>query len=168
VEGGAPLTRAGRESGGARPGVCYHRRMRRHRVRPSALLLGGILVAACGNSPTAADGTVVHLGQSFDLTAGETASVSGEDLTVTFESVPADSRCPVNVTCVWAGDATVQLRARKDAAAEGRPELHTNNGPSEAAYEGFRIVLEKLEPKPRDGVKLEPRDYVATLMVSRG
>jgi len=142
--------------------------MSRRRLRPSTLLVGGVLFAACGGSPTAADGTAFHLDQSFDLRSGETASLSGGDLTVVFESVPTDSRCPVNVTCVWAGDATVQLRMRSDAADDGRPELHTNDGPKEAAYAGFRIVLQKLEPKPRDGTKLEPRDYVATLIVSRG
>jgi hypothetical protein len=142
--------------------------MSRRRLRLFTLLVCGFLFAACGGSPTAADGPAFRLDQSFDLRAGETASLSSGDLTVTFESVPADSRCPVNVTCVWAGDATVQLRARSDAAAEGRPELHTNAGPQEAAYAGFRIVLQKLEPQPRDGTKLEPGDYVATLIVSRG
>ena len=142
--------------------------MSRRRVRPSTLLVGGFVFAACGGSPTAADGPAFRLDQSFDLRGGETASLSGGDLTVTFESVPADSRCPTNVTCVWAGDAIVQLRTRSDAAAEGRSELHTNDGPKEAAYAGYRIVLKKLEPQPRDGTKLEPRDYVATLIVSRG
>jgi hypothetical protein len=142
--------------------------MSRRRLRPSTLVLGSLLFAACGSSPTAADGTAFHLDQSFDLRGGETASLSGGDLTVVFESVPADSRCPVNVTCVWAGDATVRLRTRSDATAEGRPELHTNDGPKEAAYAGFRIVLQKLDPQPRDGTKLEPRDYIATLIVSRG
>src|SRR5262249_59378169 len=100
--------------------------------------------------------------------AGDAACRGGGAWAAAWEGAPADSRCPVNVTCVWAGDATVQLRTRSEAAAEGRPELHTNNGPKEAAYAGFRIVLQKLEPQPRDGTKLEPRDYVATLIVSRG
>jgi hypothetical protein len=138
--------------------------------RPRSYLLALVsflgLALACDSSPTSPEGPDVRLDDSFELRPGETATVSGEGLTVSFEGVPADSRCPVDVTCITAGDATVRLRARKAGLPDGEPELHTNDGPHEASYDGYRIVLRKLEPLPRDGVTLTPGDYVATLVVS--
>ena len=133
-----------------------------------ALLLGLLGVYACDSSPTAADGPVARLGEPFSLHIGETATVAGEGLSVALRGVPGDSRCPLNVTCIWAGDATIQLRLRKEGSAEAEIELHTNEGPTEAPYQGYTIALRKLEPYPRDGVAITPGDYVVTLLAARG
>src|SRR5262245_45596774 len=106
------------------------------RTRPFVLAVIASLglAVACDSSPTSPEGPEVRLDDSFELRPGETATVSGEGLTVAFEGVPADSRCPVDVNCITAGDATVRLRTRKAGHADGEPELHTNDGPREADY----------------------------------
>jgi hypothetical protein len=43
------------------------------------------------------------LNEELCLSIGQHASVTGEDLVVSFEEVTEDSRCPSDVTCVWAG-----------------------------------------------------------------
>ncbi len=51
-----------------------------------------VLIPACKASVTAAPG------QEFQLKVGQTASISGEDLTLKFVRVSEDSRCPTGVT----------------------------------------------------------------------
>jgi hypothetical protein len=90
-------------------------------------------LAAAGLAGTAAAQTepvvLVHAeppsvvrGAVASLPLGGTVRVEGTDVHVTFERVVQDSRCPRNVTCVWAGEATVELRFR---AADGSERLIT-------------------------------------------
>ena len=106
----------------------------------------------------------VPLGTEFVLAPGQASRVDG--LEVRFEAVKDDSRCPVDVTCVWAGDATAVVNARRGGTARDL-ELHASGTPREVTYEGFQITLVKLEPARRSTRDIPPADYRATLSVSR-
>ena len=55
---------------------------------------------------TAAPANVL-INREFSLGIGQTASVEGEKLFIKFKAVLEDSRCPINVVCVWAGNGKV-------------------------------------------------------------
>jgi len=110
----------------------------------------------------------VSLADPFTLAPGETVQVEGTGLRVTFESVGADSRCPVDVTCVWEGDAVVVVSVRPAEAAPARHELHTSGRyPNEVDAGGYGVRLVDLAPVPRAGAYPAPGDYRATLLVTR-
>jgi len=122
-----------------------------------------VLLASCGTSPAAS--RPVGLGEPFTLAPGEAAQV-GTGLLVTFQGVDADSRCPVDVTCVWEGDAVVLVSARPDAAP--RRELHTSGRyASEVEVGDYKVRLVGLAPAPRQGASPAPGDYRVTLVVRR-
>jgi hypothetical protein len=103
----------------------------------------------------------------FALKAGETARIEGSDLAVRFDDVPNDSRCPVDVQCITAGDATVALRVSGGGAADATHELHTLAAPHEARHGSWQITLVKLEPRPVSTSPTPRGSYVATLRVHR-
>ncbi len=43
------------------------------------------------------------LGEEFELAVHQTAQITDENISITFQEVLEDSRCPVDVTCIWAG-----------------------------------------------------------------
>jgi len=49
------------------------------------------------------------LGEAFDLKAGETFVVGVDGLAVEFVELMEDSRCPLDVTCVWAGMIVIRI-----------------------------------------------------------
>ena len=104
------------------------------------------------------------LGQSFELRPG--ASVILQDgLSVTFDAVRSDSRCPMDALCVWAGDAIVTVRLSQSAGSQVERELHTQPGGSEASYLAYVIKLVALAPYPRSDRQIRPDDYVTILTV---
>jgi hypothetical protein len=110
----------------------------------------------------------VDVGQEFELHAGQTASVADGALSLRFESVSEDSRCPRGVTCVWEGDASVVVAAHRENAPANRHELHTSGRYAREATEGaYRIELIRLEPLPAEGKRVDSKDYVATFKVAR-
>ena len=84
------------------------------------------------------------------------------------EGVTEDSRCPIGVQCVRAGDAVVELTLEKPPAAGGTRTLHTSGRDGrEAVYEGLVVRLLDLKPLPREGTTIAPEDYRVTLAVNR-
>jgi hypothetical protein len=88
-------------------------------------LLAVPLTAAAQTDPVVvaqADAREVAPGSSFRLALGSTVRIRGTDLHVTFDRVVEDSRCPVNVLCVWAGEVTLELGIR---TGDGPEQTHT-------------------------------------------
>lgn len=146
------------------------------------------LVAACGQSdsptvtpvrlpmttaPTAVGTPVptpfpqVAVGRPFELKVGQTIELSGAQLLITFKRVANDSRCPIDVVCIRAGDATVEL----SLSAKGQStELAVVIGPERpgaatVTFAGYRITGQGLIPAPRAGTSVPQADYVVTLLV---
>ncbi len=127
--------------------------------------------AATGDTAGAA-AAVVPLGETFSLAVGESATIDGEDLVLTFDGVPRDNRCPKDVQCIVAGAATVVLTAESGGAAgrgEGR-ELTFDVPPGGTAmgpFDGLEITVVKVEPAAISTRRIEAEEYVATLKVER-
>ena len=128
-----------------------------------AVMTLGAAVAGCArNGPVE-----VSPDSDFELGIGETARVEDGALTITFERVVEDSRCPVDAVCIRAGRATIRLATR---AREGEPvplELSTREGPDAAASGPFTIRLVAIAPPRRAREPGDPGPYRATLRVER-
>ena len=105
----------------------------------------------------------------FTLTFNQIASVENEKILIEFADVTEDSRCPVNVTCVWEGQATVALNISTKGKDPDSVALTSRAGHEKLAIadmEGYSIRLQKVEPpKTRDEIKLD--EYIITLIVSK-
>lgn len=88
-------------------------------------------------------------------------------ITVEFLSVLEDSRCPTGVECIWAGNAKIQVRVRKNGAAAKTIELNSASGDLSVVYEGYVLKLAKLTPHPRANVTTDPKSYRASITVTR-
>ena len=124
-----------------------------------ALLL---LLAGC-KSPLAP----VALDEAFVLAPGERVLVEEANFRIEFFEVTADSRCPLDAICVWAGDATVHV-GLSEVGSTDRAELHTGD-PARATvtHRGFIIHLVDLQPYPASTRPIAPAEYRVTLRVTR-
>lgn len=135
------------------------------RAAGMALVLALAGAAACRSNGERTDGPSAPTSpQEVQLTVGQSRRVGG--LTVRFDEVSADSRCPLDVQCVWEGDAAVLLTVTAPARS-GTLELHTaGRFPREGMYEGYRVRLVSLEPQPRASEPVRPDLYRATLLIT--
>lgn len=111
----------------------------------------------------------VRLGREFKLKVGRQVTVRGTKLRIRFVTVENDSRCPSDVTCVWAGNAAVRLQLGTGRGTK-TVTLNTSKSPSfagETEYQGYKVKLVELTPYPRSDRKIAPGDYTATLLVSK-
>jgi hypothetical protein len=103
----------------------------------------------------------VNLGVKVTLAPGASVSSKSGEVKVRFVAVTEDSRCPRDVTCVWAGEVKVQLEIQV-AKVASQAEMLEGGSTVAGAY---RVTLVKVEPQPVSTVKIAPQDYRATLAI---
>lgn len=131
------------------------------------VLVLGAALALWADAPQAGAGKRVAAGREFQLRVGQSARLADGRLRVRFASVEEDSRCPVGVDCVWAGNARIRVVLQPAGGRAATLELNTGAEPRAASAAGYEISLKNLTPHPRAGAKIERRRYAATLVVSR-
>ena len=132
-------------------------------------LLRTCTFAAAGCSGACAGAPPAALPQTVVLSLGHTASIDAIGLHLTLLGVK-DDRCPVDVQCVWAGHATVRVRAKVGDGAEETLELGTAapasmDLPGDANIGRYRLHLVRLEPG-RTQAGVPESDYRATVEAS--
>ena len=124
-----------------------------------------LLLPGCTSNPAIARAS---LGQKFSLAIGQSAEITGEDLTVGFKDVVEDSRCPKNVTCIWAGRASCIVEIRQ--AGQTEQTVLTEPGLTFDAvgqqYRNYTFAF-RVEPYPEAGKKIEKGDYRLVLSVNK-
>jgi hypothetical protein len=122
------------------------------------------------------------LGNRVGLRVGQTATFATDGLTLRFTAVSNDSRCPKGpgIACATSGSASITVEA---AQGEGSTALfftipgltddttRLGNLPSSYLivndFAGYRIQLVSLEPQPTFPATPGPKDYVASLLVTK-
>ena len=100
------------------------------------------------------------------LAPGQAAAVAEAGLTLRFEGVSGDSRCPGDAICITGGDALVRIAVIPTRGGERAYALHTGDM-RPVAHDDVTIALVELSPYPFSSRPIQPADYRATLRVSR-
>lgn len=126
----------------------------------AALLLSA---SACSHAPT---GPSAPLGSPFRVGVGQSVKVESAGFELGFDQVLEDSRCPADAICVWPG--TARLKAWLRVSGEPRREVELKTFPrAPLALDGYTVEVQALEPFPYSNVRIDPRGYVATLIIKR-
>lgn len=128
-------------------------------MRSGFLYLLLIISVACQNNLTH---DLYDYGDEFNLKLGEEVQIGRERISVKFVDVLEDSRCPSNVTCVWAGNGKVQIQLDQDNI-----QLNTYLEPHEVSVENVNIQLLGLEPYPKYPRQFEKEDYRVRLLIKK-
>jgi hypothetical protein len=132
------------------------------RVMRCLLVILALGALGCDESPT---GPTIPLNRDFELGLGETAIIEDVSMSVRFNGVSNDSRCPADAFCILGGDALVHITATSRQSTR-EYDLHTGDM-RPVQHEGVTIALVQLQPYPFSSRTIAPADYRATLKVTR-
>jgi hypothetical protein len=136
--------------------------MRTLLVLAAALGLAGC--SAVGDVSKIASSRAVPIGQEFELARGEVVHLDGTSVSVIFDAVLEDSRCPMNARCIWAGNARVQVSI--GVGSTPSHEFNTSDRfTTRRAILDYDFVLVNLQPVPMTGEKVEK--YVITMRAEK-
>lgn len=119
------------------------------------------------------------LNSEFSLEPGQAARVKGTDLTITFNAVLGDDRCPSELECAASGPVTVSLSVQQEDAVpfgitletvtdqEGRSPAVPLEGIQDAVEAGDYIIrVLGVLPYPQNLSGIKASDYQAILIVT--
>lgn len=84
------------------------------------------------------------------------------------KEVLSDSRCPIGVNCIWAGEAKVVISVYKDKKFVMEETLTISGSKNQENIAWFAQYLPAdkknvksmdVFPHPKEGVKIKPKDY---------
>ena len=140
-----------------------------------AYLFAVCIPAACQSAIPLVD---TNINKEFSLAPGQTARIRGTDLTLTFNAVLSDDRCPIEVECAASGPVTVSLTVQRGDIVpaglaletltdeEGRSPGVPFEGIQDSVEAGDYIVrLLGVLPHPRNLSGIKAADYEATFVV---
>jgi hypothetical protein len=136
-----------------------------HSVLLSSLIVAAALTASFSLAGAQPSDVAAEVGKPFTLKVGQNADVEPLGVSVTFVNVTEDSRCPSDVTCIWAGQVSIVVDV-KASGNSSRIALTLSGGQSEAKSLGsYSIRLVDVQPYPVSTKKISPSEYVVTLVL---
>ena len=123
-----------------------------------------------GTEETEGEKKEAGLDTEIRLQVGETVVIQDEGLEVQFWAVSEDSRCPVDVVCIWEGQVRIALKVGETGAESEDVEVTGragHGGLAKAGFGDYQIELVGVQPDPVSTVPRQPSDYVITLKVTR-
>jgi hypothetical protein len=136
-------------------------------ISSRALISAGAIIAALSSCAAMEPTVAAEPGVAFSLAIGKTAAINGSGTRLTFTMVREDSRCPTDVTCVWAGDAKIDVTISRSGSSDDVKVLSLTPPNNDASSGDLQIRFVGLTPIPRQADGNAPRAYVAQLVVNR-
>jgi hypothetical protein len=139
-----------------------------------------LMLAACQsdtqptNTPVPQSESIdAGLDEPFTLSVGESVTLADTALTLTFEMVERDGRCPSAVDCAESGPVVVIISAVQGTeqpttfTMNPDPQLAQLSGmpPNKMMYQGYEIELTAVNPYPEQPEDLLNLPYTVTLIV---
>lgn len=104
---------------------------------------------------------------SSSLSVGEVLNLNKRS--IVFKNVVSDSRCPKDVTCVWAGEAKVTVEIYEDGNTMGEKiiVINSSNIPVEFSLSNVIYSIRGISLTPYPSVNKEgmPKNYVLQMSV---
>lgn len=132
-------------------------------VVPQGDVSYGLLLRIDGAAPV----DMISLGTPLTLNVGWTVGIEGSAETLTFAGVVSDSRCPADVTCVWAGEALLAFELAQVDTTIARSMTLSPGSSASGVLGRYRLTVSELSPEPKSTTTIPPGSYEATLAVER-
>lgn len=124
-----------------------------------AALAVAIVSAMAAMAPASAQ-TYVQLGVPFGMRLGGEVEIEGQRMIVRLAELVEDSRCPIDVMCVWAGRVVVALEVRVTTIVDRDPSFPVtiDTMGQSATVRGVVFSLLQVKPPVRSTVTISPED----------
>ncbi|MCK9279561.1 MAG: hypothetical protein M0P71_02975 [Melioribacteraceae bacterium] len=101
----------------------------------------------------------------INLKYGEEVHLSNY-LSLKFDDLLEESRCPIDFNCIWAGNAKIRMYIKEGNGGKNF-ELNTGAGVTHDVYGKYDFRIEELTPYPESTIPLNKYSYEATIVIKR-
>jgi hypothetical protein len=131
------------------------------------ILFLSFLFFSCAEDPQCLDAA---MGEEIRIQVFETATYCDDDLSITFNAYPKESRCPSDVVCIWEGFVEVELLINlkgNKSILNLSTEPNVSGHPSQSQVGDFSIRLIDVIPHPATNIRINPNQFKVILLVEK-
>jgi hypothetical protein len=125
------------------------------------LFIATIIFALATISSVFAQGT-----KDVKLSINKQTIASGSKLKIKLIEIK-DTRCPVDVDCVWAGNAVIKFSVSKGKSAAKAFELNSGIEPMSVSYQGYEIKIKDISPRLKSTESDKPIQQLVILTIGK-
>ena len=107
----------------------------------------------------------------MEIGFGETIVHCSEDVSISFVDLLSDSRCPMNVVCIWEGMVEIKvsmtIRGNQSVFSLSSSPGFGEKIPNSRLIDGYFVKLENVLPYPVAGSNVKDKDRVVVLSVKK-
>ena len=133
-------------------------------LRTAIALLAGCAGQSDVQPEAQPDPSVSVVGDTAFLELPLGRSADNGEISVTFDAVSEDSRCPREVQCVWAGNGAIRLTLTGGDETEV-VILNSTLEPREATFGPYTVGFRDLTPYPVSGESFDRAEYAARIAI---
>ncbi len=133
--------------------------------KPTTIIIGFIITALCWTCSDYHAEAQPQIGDTLVVAYQQTIRYPAESVSISFDSLASDSRCPIGAQCKWAGDAEL-IFTFSAGSKQVEISLHSYLSPGDTTVLGYNIELIDVNPYPHIGSTYVPYDYSATIYIS--
>lgn len=139
------------------------------KIRPDIIIIPPLwpIMEIISIRPLNPDLIPVELGEKFKLPIYRTAVVKKDKVFLTFKDVLLDSRCPIEVNCIWPGEAVILVNVKIGDVSYGDFKMTTLDRPSVIYVGGYMIEFSEIYPFASIKNPIDKDDYVAVFQINR-
>ena len=130
-------------------------------------LLSVLFFFSCAEDQNCVDAAI---GEEISIQVFDTATYCSENLSITFNAYPNESRCPSNVTCIWAGFVEVELlinQKGKENVLKLSTEPNISGLPVQNKVGDYSIKLIDVMPYPATNIRIDPNEFRVVLLIEK-
>lgn len=131
-------------------------------MRAASIVCCLLAISGCDESVT---GPTAPLNSEFTLAPGGAIGIEGAALTVRFNGISGDNRCPADAVCILGGSADVRITVTSERLTRDY-ELKTGDM-RPVQHESTIIALVQVSPYPFSARPIIADEYRVTLKVTR-
>ena len=131
-------------------------------MRSSLFVFCLLFVTGCDEKVT---GPTSSLDTEFTLAPGDAMSIEGASLSVRFNRITGDNRCPADAVCILGGSADVSITAISSRST--REHVLKTGEMQPVQHDNYTIALVQVAPYPFSSRTIQPDEYRVTLKVTQ-
>ncbi len=111
-----------------------------------------------------------RMGEEISIQVFDTVTYCKDSFWITFNDYPKDSRCPSDVTCIWAGYVEVELLINEkgsETSLKLSTEPSVTGHPVSTRIGDYTIKLIDVIPYPATNIRINPDQYKVILLVEK-
>jgi len=103
--------------------------------------------------------------KTFILSPGQSTEING--VAFTLVKIAGDSRCPLDVTCIWAGAVTAQVSVEKGGTHAALTVTSTDTAEFTIESRSYTVSIKDVLPAKETGGEIDQKNYKITFEITK-